>query len=97
MSHSSMRVYVFGDQTFDIADQLSTVIRSHEDALVQDFVERSCRVLKQEIGRLESQQAEACPRFSKLLDLVPHVRAGTLNPALAQALTCITHLGTFIK
>lgn len=91
-----MRVYVFGDQTFDIADLLSSVIRSHEDVLVQDFIERSSLVLKQEIGRLAAQQAE-CPRFSKVLDLVPHWRAGTLNPALSQALTCITHLGIFIR
>lgn len=92
-----MRVYVFGDQTFDVADLLSSVLRTHEDALVQDFVEHSCLTLKREVGQLLPEQQAECPRFAKLLDLVPYWRAGTLNPAFAQALTCITHLGVFLR
>ena len=94
---SPFRVYVFGDQTYDIADLLSSVLRTREDATLQDFLERSSRALKLEIARLESKQQAGCPRFAKLLDLVPLWRARTLNPAVSQALTCITQLAVFLR
>ena len=92
-----MRVYVFGDQTFDIADSLASVIRNANDALVPDFLEQACQTLKDEILKLVPDQQEECPRFAKVLDLVPLWRSCTLNPALAQALTCITHIATFLR
>jgi hypothetical protein len=96
-SDSCMHVYVFGDQTFDIADLISGVLRSYDDVILQSFLHQSFLTLKKEVQRLALEQQAHCPRFSKLLDLVPLWRAGTLNPALAQALTCITHLGVFIR
>jgi hypothetical protein len=92
-----MRVYIFGDQTFDIADALSSLILKGDDGLVQVFLEQACIKLKEEIFQLPSDQQTACPRFAKLLDLVPLWRAATLNPALSQALTCITHIATFLR
>jgi hypothetical protein len=92
-----MRVYVFGDQTFDIADSLSNVIRNADDALVPDFLEQAGQTLKDEILKLAPDQQEKCPRFAKVLDLVPLWRSCTLNPPLGQALTCITHVTTFLR
>jgi hypothetical protein len=92
-----LRVYVFGDQTFDIADLLSSVIRDADDALVPDFLEQACQTLKDQILKLVPDQQEACPRFAKVLDLVPVWRSCTLNPALGQALTCITHIAIFLR
>lgn len=96
MPDSCTNVYVFGDQTFDIADLISSVLRQ-DDALLQSFLAQSLTILKREVQRLAPEHRAQCPRFSKLFDLVPLWRAGTLNPALAQALTCITHLGVFIQ
>jgi hypothetical protein len=42
-------------------------------------------------------QQKECPRFAKVLDLVPLWRSNTLNPALGQALTCITHITTVLR
>ena len=96
-SSSCTHVYVFGDQTFVITDLISGVLRTYDDALLQSFLHQSFLTLKREVQRLGLEQRTQCPRFSKLLDLVPLWGAGTLNPALAQALTCITHLGVFIR
>ncbi|GAB7325180.1 hypothetical protein MBLNU13_g09258t1 [Cladosporium sp. NU13] len=93
----TMRVYVFGDQTFDIADLLSGVIRNADDAIVADFLEQACQTLKDEILKLLPEQQDECPRFARVLDLVPLWRSSTLNPALGQALTCITHITTFLR
>jgi hypothetical protein len=92
-----MRVYVFGDQTFDIVDSLSSVIRNADDVLVPEFLEQACHVLKDEILKLVPDQQKECPRFAKVLDLVPLWRSNTLNPALGQALTCITHITTVLR
>ncbi|KAK1522186.1 beta-ketoacyl synthase [Colletotrichum costaricense] len=89
--------YVFGDQTHDIADTLRSLVQSHHDPLVIDFLERSCGVLKHEVARLSPEQQARCPRFATLADLLSSYRSGTLNPCLVQALTCITQLGLFIR
>lgn len=92
-----VQVYAFGDQTFNVAEVLSTLLRTHEDAIVVDFLERSSNTLKDEVKRLTSEQQAQCPRFANLADLVPFYRASTLNPALVQALTSIAQLGTFLR
>ncbi|GKT47439.1 non-reducing polyketide synthase pks27 [Colletotrichum spaethianum] len=89
--------YVFGDQTHDIADTLCSLVKTHQDPLVIDFIERSCGVLKHEVARLSPEQQKQCPRFATLADLISLYRSGKLNPCLVQALTCITQLGLFIR
>ncbi|TEA13320.1 Conidial yellow pigment biosynthesis polyketide synthase [Colletotrichum sidae] len=98
-------VYVFGDQTFDSAETLRSLGQTHNDAVLADFLQRSCVVLKREIARLPAAQQLRCPRFAKIADLVSHSsssssssnRAGALNPCLSQALTCVAQLGLFIR
>lgn len=92
-----VEVFAFGDQTYNAADVLSSLLQADEDPIVVDFLERSSGVLKYEVNRLASEQRAQCPRFASLADLVPSYRAGTLNPALVQALTCIAQLGTFLR
>lgn len=92
-----MRVYAFGDQTYNVADALLQLLRAHEDPLVLDFLERSASTIQREIACLTPEQQGRCPRFATIANLVPHYRAGTLNPALSQALTCVAQLGTFLR
>lgn len=93
----AVQVYAFGDQTYNAADVLSKLLRKHDDAIVEDFLERSASTLKHQIKQLPSEQQGACPRFASLADLLPSYRAGTLNPALVQALTCTTQLAAFLQ
>ncbi|PPJ53310.1 hypothetical protein CBER1_00905 [Cercospora berteroae] len=94
---AQMRVVAFGDQTYDCSEAVSQLLRVRDDAIVVDFLERATAVLKAELARLSSEQQEETPRFATLAELVPRYRAGTLNPAVSQALTCITQLGLFIR
>ena len=92
-----MRVYVFGDQTYDISDLLFQLLHTHNDPILSDFFERSCQALKREVVKLGRDKRVDCPRFSKLGYLIPLWRASTLNPALSQALSCICQIGAFLQ
>lgn len=91
-----LTVYVFGDQTYDVADTLLGLMQTHDDALLLDFLSRSRDVLQNEVLQLPAHQRERCPHFTSLVDLVLPYRRGTLNTAFVQALTCIAQLGLFI-
>lgn len=91
-----LSVYVFGDQTYDVADTLLSLSQTRNDTLLLDFLSRSCDVLHHEVSRLPAHQRERCPSFTSLADLVPLYRRGTLNTAFIQALTCIAQLGLFL-
>ena len=93
----NLRVYVFGDQTYDIGGLLSKLLHIYGDHILSEFLERSCQALRDEVAKLRLSQRVLCPRFSKLKHLLPLWRANTLNPALSQALFCICQIGTFIK
>lgn len=91
-----LSVYVFGDQTYDVADTLLSLTQTRDDTLLLDFLSRSCGVLQREVSRLPAHQKEKCPPFTSLADLVLLYRRGTLNTAFVQALTCIAQLGLFL-
>ncbi|PNS21559.1 beta-ketoacyl-acyl-carrier-protein synthase II [Sphaceloma murrayae] len=91
------RVYVFGDQTFDIADLLTKLLHTYDDPVLTDFIERSTAALKREVARLGRDKQQDCPPFATLVDLIPRWRTSTLNPALCQALTCICQIAAFMR
>lgn len=92
-----VRIYAFGDQTYNIVPILSHLIRVSDDAVLVDFLQRSTAILKHEVTCLRPEQRARCPRFTGIADLLPYYANQTLNPAFVQALTCITQLGMFIR
>jgi hypothetical protein len=92
-----VQIFVFGDQTYDASDLMFKLLHIHDDVILSSFLESSLQVLRQEMSKLADEQRTKSPRFSKLVELLPHWQKGTLNPALDQALTCICHIGTFIR
>ncbi|USW46734.1 Putative thioesterase, Acyl transferase domain superfamily, phosphopantetheine binding ACP [Septoria linicola] len=95
MEPASFTIYAFGDQTFDITGLASTLLL-WDDTLVSELAERTAQRLHLEVAELEPEQKAESPRFATLLDLLPYWKAGTLDPALCQALTCFTHVGAFL-
>lgn len=91
-----LSVYVFGDQTYDVADTLVRLTQTRDDTLLLDFLSRSCDVLQHEVSRLPAHQRERYPPFTSLVDLVLLYRRVALNTAFVQALTCIVQLGLFL-
>ncbi|KAH8730335.1 hypothetical protein GQ44DRAFT_747268 [Phaeosphaeriaceae sp. PMI808] len=92
-----IQVFVFGDQTFDASELMFRLLHTHDDMMLSSFLDSSYRTLKQEVSNLKDEQRSSCPRFSKLAELLPYWRNGTLNPALDQAMTCISQIGTFLR
>jgi hypothetical protein len=92
-----VQVFVFGDQSYDASELMFRLLHIHDDVILSSFLDSCFRTLQLEVSSLKDEQRLACPRFSKLADLLPHWRNGTLNPALDQALTCICHIGLFIQ
>ena len=74
VNNSPLRVYVFGDQIFNVADLLKSLIHEHNDPVVSDFIGRASSTLKYEVAQLPPKQQAACPRFDRLADLLPHYR-----------------------
>lgn len=96
-SAPSQQVYVFGDQTFDICDLLTQLIHTYDDPILTAFFEKATSALKAEVAGLDQSQRSECPPFASIGHLVPQWRAGVLNPALSQALTCLCQLAAFIR
>lgn len=88
------KVFVFGDQTYDVGDLIAKLSNDRGNVLLADFLEKSISTIKGEIRRLRPWQQAGCPRFTKLAELVPYWRSSTLNPALSQALTTTVQLGS---
>jgi len=97
MAVTHSRVYIFGDQTYDICDLIVLLSSDRGNSLLAAFLENCALTIKEEVRKLSSRQQRQCPRFSKLVDLVPSWRSSTLNPALSQALTTAVQLGAIIQ
>ncbi|KAF2168849.1 hypothetical protein M409DRAFT_20864 [Zasmidium cellare ATCC 36951] len=90
------RVYLFGDQTFDIEDSLRSLLRCN-DTLVVHFFQDAYRAIRREIGRLPPHARDVFPRFSSVADLLSRRQTGFVHPAVEQFL-CLSHsLATFIR
>ncbi|KAK2014996.1 beta-ketoacyl synthase domain-containing protein [Colletotrichum eremochloae] len=93
-----MSLYLFGDQTFNIAEGLKDLLRYRTNPLVDDFLEKSYQLIRNELYLLPSAVRESLPRFTCIEDIV---LLGTQNEgkcnALDLALTCVYQIGTFIR
>ncbi|KAK2005551.1 beta-ketoacyl synthase domain-containing protein [Colletotrichum eremochloae] len=97
MTVKKISAYVFGDQTYDTQDILRSLVQTHDDPLLVDFLERSCDAIKREIARLPAAQQTQCPHFVRIADLVSLQQASAENPCMSQGLTCTAQLGLFIR
>ncbi|EFQ36810.1 beta-ketoacyl synthase domain-containing protein [Colletotrichum graminicola M1.001] len=91
-------LYLFGDQTFDIAEQFKDLLRYRNNPLVENFLEKSYQLMRKELYLLPSAVREGLPRFTCIEDfvLLGPQNIGKCN-ALELALTCIYQIGTFIR
>ena len=91
-----IRIFLFGDQTYDTNAKLRTLLKSKDDPILISFLEQAYDVIRLEVGRLPLQQREVLPRFHNLADILVRQR-GVLSPAFQTALACIYQLGSFIR
>ncbi|KAF7180566.1 hypothetical protein CNMCM7691_009857 [Aspergillus felis] len=90
------RIYLFGDQTYDVDAPLRELLH-HSDPILTAFFERALHVLRLEIGQLPSELRCEFPRFSSIADLISRRGDTRLHPGLEMALVLIYQLGSFIR
>jgi hypothetical protein len=90
------RIYLFGDQTYDVDAPLRELLY-HSDPILTSFFERVLQVLRLELGQLPSELRDEFPRFSSIADLISRRRDTRLHPSLEMALVLIYQLGSFIR
>lgn len=90
------RIYLFGDQTYDVDAPLRELLH-HSDAILSSFFKRALHVLRLEVGQLPSELRYEFPRFSSIADLISRRGDTQLHPGLEMALVLIYQLGSFIR
>ncbi len=93
----SVRVFLFGDQTYDFVPKLRELLECRDDPILTAFLDQSHYVIRAQAGRYlprAEAKASATPNLSQLLHKYVE---GKLNPAFQTALSCISQLGWFIK
>ncbi|MCJ1401237.1 hypothetical protein MMC11_004449 [Xylographa trunciseda] len=93
----SCHIYLFGDQSFDYTHGLRDLVHSRSDPLLEWFFEKTYYELRTEISTLPQKQQAEYGKFSNFAELTAHKVAGSLHPALDQALSCAYQLASFIS
>jgi iterative type I PKS product template protein len=91
------KLYLFGDQTYDVQSQLKDLLRSRDNAILEDFLTKAYNAVRAEIFNLPRDVREDVPRFTCLDDLVLWNSTGKRCIPLDMAVTCIYQLGVFIN
>ncbi|PWY71773.1 ketoacyl-synt-domain-containing protein [Aspergillus sclerotioniger CBS 115572] len=92
-----LKLYVFGDQTYDVQSQLHNLLGRRDNPILEDFLQKAYRAIRAEIHRLPPQTREDVPRFTSVDDLLLWNRPMKRCIPLDMALTCLAQLGTLIS
>ena len=93
-----MKLYLFGDQTFDVDSQLAGLLEARDDLLLRAFLPRAYNAIRNEIYSLSSAVREELPRFTKIEDIILWKRSGA-GPRcipLDMAVTTLWQLAQFM-
>ena len=93
-----MKLYLFGDQTFDIKPHLRGLLGSKDDLFLHSFLRTAYNAIRAEIYRLPPAVRNDVPRFTCLEDLISWGQGGggwRCIP-LAMATTTLWQLGAFM-
>ncbi|RYP79317.1 hypothetical protein DL770_006722 [Monosporascus sp. CRB-9-2] len=92
-----LKLYLFGDQTYDIQSSLKDLARYRHNPVLEDFLLKAYDAIRTEIYKLPAETREDLPRFTCLDDLVLWKHDGKRCIALDMAVTCMYQLGVFIS
>ncbi|KAM4057312.1 starter unit:ACP transacylase in aflatoxin biosynthesis domain-containing protein [Hirsutella rhossiliensis] len=93
---SNMKLYLFGDQTFDVQPQLKALLRQRNNPVLEEFLAKAYEALRGEIYELPYEARQSVPRLTSLDDLASWNEGEKRSIALDMAVTCIFQLATFI-
>jgi hypothetical protein len=92
-----LKLYVFGDQTYDIQPRLKDLLRNRNNPVLEDFLVKAYDAIRMGIYNLPREVREDLPRFTCVDDLVLWDQTGKRCVPLDMAVTCMYQLGTFIR
>lgn len=92
-----LKLYLFGDQTYDIRAQFKTLLQRRDNPILEDFLAKAFDALRGELYKLPPEIREDVPRFTCLSDLASWDQSGKRCVPLDMAVTCLYQLGTFIR
>ncbi|KAF1952593.1 ketoacyl-synt-domain-containing protein [Byssothecium circinans] len=92
-----LKLYLFGDQTFDIQPHFKTLLQRRDNPVLDAFVEKAYDAIRTEIYKLPQETREDIPRFTSVEDLILWNQDGKRCVALDMAVTCMYQLGVFIS
>ncbi|KAH7139674.1 hypothetical protein B0J13DRAFT_66577 [Dactylonectria estremocensis] len=92
----NLKLYVFGDQTYDIQPHLKDLLQNRGNPVLEDFLVKAYDAIRAEIFKLPHQVRDDVPRFTCYQDLVLWNQSGRRCIPLDMAVTCLYQLGVFI-
>ncbi|KAI0877844.1 polyketide synthase [Hypoxylon argillaceum] len=94
---NTAKLYLFGDQTYDVQQHIGKLLQLRNNALVNGFLEMGYGAIREEIYRLPTQTRNQLPRFTNIEDLLlwKNTESGRFI-AIEMAVACLYQLGTFI-
>lgn len=94
---NTAKLYLFGDQTYDVQQHMGKLLQLRNNALVNGFLEMGYGAIREEIYRLPTQTRNQLPRFTNIEDLLlwKNTESGRFI-AIEMAVACLYQLGTFI-
>ena len=94
---NTLKLYVFGDQTFDVHPHLREFIHDSGNSVLKDFLTKAYDVIRIELFNLPKDVREKLPRFGCINDILLWDGAGRHCVPLEMAVTCMFQLATFIR
>jgi hypothetical protein len=91
-----LKLYLFGDQTFDVQPRLQELLHHRSNPILDDFLRKAYDVVRVELAKLPQDTKDHLPRFSFIEDIVLWSKSGKRYVPLDMALTCMYQIGAFI-
>ena len=92
-----LKLYVFGDQTFDVQPRLKQLLEHKDNPVLKDFLDKASAAIRVQLYTLPQEARESLPRFTSVEDLLLWENDGRPCLPLDMALTCLYQLATFIR
>ncbi|KAF5021129.1 hypothetical protein F66182_6829 [Fusarium sp. NRRL 66182] len=94
---TQLKLYLFGDQTFDIQPHLQHLLQRRDNLFLQEFLAQAYNAIRIELYRLPHSVRKDLARFTCQEDLLLWDQSGKRCVALDMAMTTLYQLGAFIS
>ena len=92
-----MKLYLFGDQTYDTQSDLKDLLEHKKNPILKDFFMHAYDAIRIEIYNLPQEVRDDLPRFTCFYDLVFRKEGRKGCIPIDMAMTCVYQLGAFIR